>query len=209
MKSRILPALLVAGLFVVSPPTVRRRPLFGGNGGCCEPSCCAAEPSCCAAAPSCAAEPTCCAAEPSSGCAPQLLRPEALPPPLLVITAAVARAAARTAAAAPSCAAEPTCCAAAEPSCGCAPSCCASQVLPREALPSSSPLLPSHLLHPGLRAELLAAVKFTAEHRRELRAVSLTVKQTAPRVERVGRLFCASKNSSCLDLLPPAVTVKK
>ncbi len=46
MKSRIvLPALLFAGLFVLTASQAEAR-LFGG---CCEPSCCAPEPSCCAA----------------------------------------------------------------------------------------------------------------------------------------------------------------
>ena len=82
MKSRIvLPALLVAGLFVVDQRSNAQARIFGG-GGCCEPSCCAAEPSCCAAAaPSCAAEPSCCAPAPA---AQEVLPREALPPsPLL------------------------------------------------------------------------------------------------------------------------------
>ena len=50
MKSRIvLPALLVAGLFVVASASDAQARIFGG--GCCEPSCCAPEPSCCAAEP--------------------------------------------------------------------------------------------------------------------------------------------------------------
>ena len=76
MKSRILlPALLVAGLFVLTSASNAQARIFGG-GGCCEPSCCAAEPSCCAPEPSCCAKkchrvkrchrnrcckPTCCA----------------------------------------------------------------------------------------------------------------------------------------------------
>jgi hypothetical protein len=68
-----------------------------------------------------------------------------------------------------------------------------AEVLPDEVLPSPSSLLPADLLPahvlcggPELRLRRLSTVRGASA---SFQAVSLTVEQTAPRVERAGRLF--------------------
>ena len=140
MKSRIvLPALLVAGLFVLATPRMRKPLCLGG--GCCEPSCCAAGPV--VRLLRLPAQLLCAGPQLLQLVLPSALLPQALLPPAPLPSQPLLQAAAAASRPVPLRAALPRAAVLPAPSCCAAPSCCnAAAVAAATALLPPAPLPP-------------------------------------------------------------------
>ena len=126
MKSRAVLASLFLGAALVLSSAQNANAcfgLFGGCGGCCEPSCCE---------PTCGCEPSCCAAEPTCGCEMDCCDPCCAPRcGLLSKFKGMFKRHRGCGCCEPTCCApEPTCCAP-EPTCCAEPTCCDPCCAPR------------------------------------------------------------------------------